>query len=341
MPEKKTVKIKFVDFWDHWNEEENFLVRVLRKHFRVVFSESPDYLFFSNFSKRLDHLEYPDAIRIFYTQENLCPDFNLCDYGIGYDNLHFSDRYMQFPICFIEERYGQSWQRMMDKGKVLQEMDDPAAREFCSFVVSNKDADPMRDLLYESLRTYRPIASGGRYKNTVGMPRGVPDKHAFLHKYKFTLCCENTSHPGYYTEKLVEAFAANTIPVYWGDPAIAEVFNEDAFINLMNGSSLEEMIEKVRAVDQDDTAYRYMLAQPALKPGQTDIWERKQMELERFLVHIFSQEKEEAYRRNREFWGERYYRLYKDMRNVYVLLFQNRVKTGFVKQLKALRHNLP
>lgn len=102
----KIVKIKFVDFWEHWNQEDNFIVNTLKKYFKVEFSENPDYVFYSNFSKRLDHMKYKNAVKIFYTQENLCPDFNFADYGIGFEELTYGDRYLQFPICYIDERYG-------------------------------------------------------------------------------------------------------------------------------------------------------------------------------------------------------------------------------------------
>jgi len=36
------------------------------------------------------------------------------------------------------------------------------------------------------------------------------------------------------TEKIVEAFAANCIPIYWGDPSISKVFNSKAFINVLD-----------------------------------------------------------------------------------------------------------
>ncbi len=63
---------------------------------------------------------------------------------------------------------------------------------------------------------------------------------------------KNSSHPGYYTEKLIEGFAAKTVPIYWGDPHIEEIFNPNAFINLSDCESIDEMIEKVKAVDLDN-----------------------------------------------------------------------------------------
>ena len=46
----------------------------------------------------------------------------------------------------------------------------------------------------------------------------VASKLDFDRSHKFSIVCENTAHSGYTTEKLVEAFAAGCIPIYWGDP---------------------------------------------------------------------------------------------------------------------------
>ena len=62
-------------------------------------------------------MKYKNAVKIFYTQENLCPDFNFADYGIGFEELTYGDRYLQFPIRFIKKcllkclklRYHYTW----------------------------------------------------------------------------------------------------------------------------------------------------------------------------------------------------------------------------------------
>ena len=86
--------------------------------------------------------------------------------------------------------------------------------EFCSFVVSNNNASPERDIIFDKLSEYKKVSSGGRYRNHVGGP--VSDKLEFQRKHKFAIAFENCSQPGYSTEKILEAFAARTVPIYWG-----------------------------------------------------------------------------------------------------------------------------
>jgi hypothetical protein len=59
-------------------------------------------------------------------------------------------------------------------------------------------------------------------------------KKQFLSPYKFTIAFENDIFPGYQTEKLYDAMMMNSIPVYCGDPFIAEIFNTKSFINALD-----------------------------------------------------------------------------------------------------------
>ena len=315
--QKKKIKIKFVDFWKHWNVEDNFIINCLKEKYDVEISEQPDYVFFSNFNPKFDHMKYNNCVKIFYTQENLCPDFNYADYAIGFDNIEFEDRYLQFPIYYIPERYKESWDLMVLKHKNIS--DTMAKRKFCSFVVSNRDGDKIRENFFRLLCKYKKVESGGRYLNNIGLPNGVPNKLDFEKEHKFSICFENSSHPGYVTEKLIEAFAAGTIPIYWGSPDVGKLFNSDSFINILDYSSLDEVLEKVKELDQDDVKYLEYLKQPALLKDNN--WDDKQNELKHFLFNIFDQPLEVAKRRNMVFWGQEYHRRYSEMRKSYKILY--------------------
>ena len=130
----KTIKIKFTGFWPGFNSESNFIINSLRRSFNVVLSDDPEYLFSSCFSD--EYLKY-DCVRIFYTGENLCPDFNAFDYGIGYDYMEFGDRYCRFPNYLMEDEYGKDVSLMLTKQeRCSQENFLQGKTGFCSFVVS-------------------------------------------------------------------------------------------------------------------------------------------------------------------------------------------------------------
>jgi hypothetical protein len=58
------------------------------------------------------------------------------------------------------------------------------------------------------------------------------EKRNVLKHFAFNLCPENGLYPGYYTEKIPEAFAAGCLPITWVDSNVAVDFNPEAFINM-------------------------------------------------------------------------------------------------------------
>ena len=50
--------------------------------------------------------------------------------------------------------------------------------------------------------------------------------------YMFNFAIENHFYPHYFTEKLHDCFTTGTIPIYLGDPKIAEYYNTDGIIQV-------------------------------------------------------------------------------------------------------------
>ncbi|MBQ6575600.1 MAG: hypothetical protein IJL90_05805 [Lachnospiraceae bacterium] len=291
-----TIKIAFTDFWDVFDPEENFITDALKKHFKVEISEDPDFVFCSIFGRR--HLKYSCA-KIFYTGENIAPDFNLVDYALGFPEMDFYDRYLRFPHYIL-------YPRACSLARRKHEMTDEEllGRKFCNYVISNAVSAGERIVMIDSLSKYKEIASGGKFRNNVGGP--VADKIDFARGYKFSIAFENSSSRGYTTEKIMEAFASATVPIYWGNPDIAKEFNPDSFINCHDFNSFDSVVEYVKKVDADDGLYLSMAKAPIIKD---DSLAKKCLEpdyLSDYLYRICSQEPAEAIRRNRIYQGKYY-----------------------------------
>lgn len=271
----KKVKVKFVDFFDGFNKENNEFLEVLKQKYKVELSNDPDYVIYSGFG--YDHLRY-NCIRIFFTGECQTPDFNECDYAIGFDRLKFGDRYARIPLYNMMQ-YKLEYKGLLNRESIR--FDDIKGRDFCSFVVSNCFANDARAIFYEQLNRYKHVASGGRYMNNIG--GSINDKKAFLSKYKFNIAFENCSHDGYATEKIMEAFSAGVVPIYYGDPRITEDFNSKAFVNAHDYPSFEAMIERIKEIDNNDDLYLSMLNEPIIQ-RDADV-----AELSNFLYSIFDQ----------------------------------------------------
>jgi len=62
-----------------------------------------------------------------------------------------------------------------------------------------------------------------------------------LKKYKFCLCIENVSFPGYVTEKIIDSMVAGVIPVYLGAPDIKKFIPSDCYINVREYRDLDAL----------------------------------------------------------------------------------------------------
>jgi len=281
----KTIKIKFVDPILE-NPREKLIVKLLSRRYNVEFSDNPDYLFYSVFGN--SHHDY-NCIRIFYTGENVVPNFNYCDYAFGFNRIQFEDRYMRLPLWRMRE---STLNKAINKPQLGKEA---FQRKFCAMVISNtKQTDGFREKFFERLNAYQEIASGGKYKNNVGGP--VENKIDFQQNYKFSLAFENVASNGYCTEKLLDSFASQTIPIYYGDKTVVEDFNPNAFINCNDYNSPKEIIENIRRLDNDESAYLKMLNEPVFKNGQLPE-QFSDENILNFLSNIIEQPLEKAVRR--------------------------------------------
>lgn len=284
----KTIKLGYLDcaHSGNYNAQEDFFFKLLLQKYHIEITDNPDYLFYSVYGN--NHHTF-DGIRIFFTGENVVPNFNYCDYAFGFHHIEFEDRYMRLPLW---RQYGKALNAALSKTPMDVEA---TKRKFCSMVISNiKQTDGFREEFFEKLSAYKQVDSGGKYKNNVGGP--VPDKIEFQKDYKFSFAFENVAARGYCTEKILESFAAGTIPIYYGDETAVQDFNPKAFINCHDYASIDEVIEKIKQLDNDDEAYLQMLNEPAFVGGKLPEKYSDESIL-KFLSNIFDGPIEKARRR--------------------------------------------
>lgn len=297
---KKEIRIYYTDFMveNTRNFMENFLfTKMLKKKYKVIIDDkNPEYIFCSCFGKNI--LKYA-GIRILVLGENIVPDFNIYDYAIGFHHIEFEDRYIRFPLCYWSEK---EFQGAYNK-HILENERNALNRKFCNFVVSNGNgADPLREKFFDMLCEYKKVDSGGKYRNNLEGNKPVDDKLEFQKQYKFSLAFENSSTPGYITEKIIQAWEAGTVPIYWGANDIGIEFNERALININSFTDLNAAIEEIKKIDNNDELYLELLKQPIQKENKR---EQYCSDVQNFLNNIVEQG-EKAYRRQsfNTMWGK-------------------------------------
>ena len=256
---RRKVKIDFCDIGCNHNKVNHFLYWVLTKRFDLELCDQPDFLVHDLFGHA--HRLY-SGVRIMFTGESDTPDYNVSDYSISPRALN-DPRHLHLPVYVF---HGPA-------EKIIKRQDDPerllaGKTKFCSFVVSSYNPRKNQNRLdfFNLLSRYKPVDSAGRLRNNIGgrLAHGAKAKMEFLRPYKFNICFENTRKPGYTSEKIYEAMVARCLPIYWGDPLIAQQFNPRSFLNRADFPSDEALVEKIIELDRDAAKYLEYMRQPYL-----------------------------------------------------------------------------
>lgn len=291
------VRLWFTDFYKGFDPNKNYLTELLEPEFQLeITSHKPDFLIYSCHGR--EFLNF-NCTRIFYTGENLVPDFNLCDYAVGFHHLQFNDRYLRYPnYAFIRDQFS-----LLTESRRLDEKELNKKKHFCNFIYSNATAQPAREEFFHALSRYKKISSPGRHLNNMKLNIGkrfaedwMYTKLAFQSSCKFSIAFENTSTPGYVTEKIMHAFITNTIPIYWGDPEVTRDFNPAAFINCHDFKNFGEVVSFIEKVDNDDVLYLKILNEPAFRNNEVPEHLQTQRLIE-FFRNIFGQNVQQGRRK--------------------------------------------
>ena len=262
----KKIKIGFTDTHDHLAA---FFNHVLGMRFKVVLdNKDPDFLIFGDRNFGVDNLNFDreKTTKIFYTGENQRPNDYDCDYAISFDH-NYQPWHYRLPLWIV---YLWALKHVhktdYDKNSILKNNLKPKT-DFCSFVVKNPNPQERKDF-YHKLTEYKKIDSGGElFKNIEGKLEGEAAKIDFLSSRKFNICFESYSHPGYVTEKILHAFLAGTVPIYWGSETIEADFNPRAFVNVHNFKDHEDVIEYIKKMDENEEYYEWTVNQPKFTCG--------------------------------------------------------------------------
>ena len=264
----KPLRIAFTDTHEHL---ATFFISILQSRYEVEIvdiSASPDFLLFGddNFGNNNLKVSRENCTKIFYTGENRRPENFDCDYAISFDH-NFEPWHYRLPLYVV---YMWALENIHETKFDYNYIFNPEIKEktdFCSFVVSNPKCEE-RNEFFKKLHAIKHVDSGGKlYNNINANLAGEESKVDFLSTRKFNICFEHTSHPGYTTEKILHAFYAGTVPIYWGSETIANDFNPAAFINVHDFDSFDDAIEFIMKVDTDDELYASYVNAPKFLNG--------------------------------------------------------------------------
>jgi hypothetical protein len=186
-------------------------------------------------------------LRIFLSNENIHQNLPKFDYSFHHDLGIVNNNHFRFPqwkdhidwshegirreFTLTAKRFGAFWK--------LEDLLRPQGVNFIKkkniCLVTSHMNEPKLSI-YLKFKEYFQVDGFGPYfskeiKNHNSSNFSIRD---ILQNYAFNLCPENSLFPGYYNERVPNAFLANTLPITWADQNIDLDFNPKAFINLID-----------------------------------------------------------------------------------------------------------
>lgn len=265
-------KVCVVNFWDGAFDGDFF-----EFFFRTAF-DGIDYVLSPHeadvvISSVFGHTETDPKKTIMYIGENVRPNFINYSHSLSFDHDDYGGRNFRLPLWWSRLAWNGFEQKprkqnshnhgyedlisidSLTKGRTL---DLSQKTKFCAMIAGNPEG--LRVNLFNSLSQYKQVDGYGlMFGNSLRK-----SKFDILPEYKFCLCPENSVYDGYVTEKLIDAYAGLTVPLYSGDISVNEDFNSKAFINYQDFKRIEIFLHDISWFDREFGLYKDMYEQPLL-----------------------------------------------------------------------------
>jgi len=111
-----------------------------------------------------------------------------------------------------------------------------------SIIASGKKITEGHNLRHQCIDNLGSLISGNCFG---GGYNKIPYKLEGLRDYRFHIVIENSRSGGYFTEKIIDCFATGTVPIYWGDPLIGEIFDTSGMIIFRNVDHLSQIVNEI------------------------------------------------------------------------------------------------
>lgn len=222
-----------------------------------------------------------NAITLFQTGENLRHNHFEANYSISFDHCpEFKNNY-RFPywmelIDWSSEGVTGNINPRFGKLLSIERLMRPLGKKFltkprAAAIFASHLREPRRTII-NAVRQHAKVEGFGPAFDSkiIHHSKSSFTKSAVLENFSFNLCPENSLYPGYYTEKMPEAFMADCLPITWADVNIPLDFNPNALINLSpmvkeNFESLGELLQSNKKLNEF-SEQPLLLIRPTITP---------------------------------------------------------------------------
>lgn len=285
MRKKPIIRLYFVDMWGHgpyiFNLHDNYFVDLFSLQYTVIIDNiNPDILIYSCFG--LEHLKYT-CFKIFFSGENIPnknnkikinPDYSECQ--ISFSKYPTRERNYYFPLWVLFVNWFSKFQpRPLPSNPtysvpICSLLNSAASRSLPGFgerrsvLFINNNFIKNRVMLFLDLERLVDVHSfGSLFNNSQHGPlRGTElDKQRLMLDYRFTISMENSYYYGYNTEKIIQPYAAGSVPIYSGGLDLT-TFNKRALILEEDFHSRQDMIGFILSINSSKDFWEEILNQP-------------------------------------------------------------------------------
>ena len=194
----------------------------------------------------------PDAVMKVLVQmeprEVLCEDLlqGAGDFDLV---LAWDEAFLKLPNAELFP-FGQCW--------IDWETFVPDKGDMVSFLTSDKTltaGHALRQCIWEDMKPWETLYGADDYPFDLmahRSPPWAPSKNPFYESAKFSIVVENVRQKNWFTEKIIDCFATQTVPIYWGCPNIGEFFNERGILTFDSEDGLLDVLGKLSPEDYDE-----------------------------------------------------------------------------------------
>ena len=262
-----SIKIGFADFWDGFQHNNNFFLDLFTEMYddvQHVPAQQANIVIYSCFGQTHHQIDRSSCTKIFYTGENIRPNYSECDYSFSFDFDEYDGKNIRIPLWMLQiDWFNKITYKNPNYVLPFGDINDNSyiktpKSKFCAAIFNNPEKQRVE--AYQKLNNYKKVDGYGKpFSNWF---YGEEVKYRILAHYKFSLCFENSSYPGYYTEKLFHAKTAGTVPIYWSDKQVDRDFNPKSYIHLADFNSIDDLVKHIDEVDNNDDLYNQYHQQP-------------------------------------------------------------------------------
>ena len=178
--------------------------------------------------------------------------------------------WIKYPIYRYSVKFTQDSFEKMNQYVASINAAEVNTKAFCT-LINRHDWGNTRTPIYERLKNIGIIACPGKlFNNCSNEELNQMGNIEYIKKFIFNICSENfgNDHPGYVTEKLMNACLGGAIPIYYGelDEIDKKIFNVDRIL-FLNKDNTDEIGDRVKFLYENLDALERFYRQPVFCAG--------------------------------------------------------------------------